>query len=79
MSALNEQVGGEHYKQGIQPLEYAFHNDLDGFQTKVIKYITRWKRKGGMEDLRKCKHVLEMYIELNEKYGDRYANSKGEV
>ena len=68
MSSLGRQVGGSHYKSGIQPLEYAFHNNLDGFQAKIVKYITRWKDKGGMQDLEKCKHVLEMYIELNERY-----------
>lgn len=67
-SALDKQVGGSHYKKKIQPLEYAFHNNFDGFQTKILKYIDRWKDKGGIEDLEKAQHVLEMYIELNKKY-----------
>lgn len=79
MSKLGEQVGGDHYKKGIQPLEYAFHNDLDGFQTKVIKYITRWRDKGGLQDLKKCEHVLQMYIELVQEHGDSRGCKEGEV
>lgn len=79
MSKLQEQVGGDHYKKGIQPLEYSFHNDLDGFQTKVIKYITRWRDKGGLQDLQKCEHVLQMYIELVQKHGDSRGCKEGEI
>jgi len=28
-----------------------------------VKYITRWKDKNGVEDLRKAQHYLEMLIE----------------
>lgn len=65
-SPLSTQVGGEHYKQmAIQPLEFAMANKLDFFQLNVIKYVTR--HKGGLdkrlEDLRKAKHYLEIYLE----------------
>jgi hypothetical protein len=65
MSALEKQVGGDHYKgRKIQPVEYIHSNELDFFQGNVIKYITRWRAKGGIADLEKAKHYLEMYIEL---------------
>ena len=68
MSALDKQVGGEHYKdRPIQPVEYIHANKLDFFQGNVVKYITRWRDKKGIEDLEKCKHYLEMYIELETK------------
>lgn len=68
MSALDKQVGGDHYKgRAIQPVEYMHANNLDFFQGNVVKYITRWRDKGGIADLEKCKHYLELYIELERK------------
>jgi len=65
MSALEKQVGGGHYKgRKIQPVEYIHANELDFFQGNVVKYVTRWRDKGGLADLEKAKHYLEMYIEL---------------
>lgn len=65
MSALTDQVGGDHYKtQAIQPVEYIHANGLGYVEGCVVKYVTRWKRKGGAEDLKKAKHFLELLIEL---------------
>ena len=65
MSKANEdQVSGDHYKKlPIEPWDYVFKNHLDYFQGSIIKYITRWRDKGGIDDLRKAKHFLEKYIE----------------
>lgn len=68
MSALSKQVGGDHYKsKKIQPVEYIHANNLDFFQGNVVKYVTRWREKGGLDDLDKAKHYLELYIELETK------------
>lgn len=64
LSVLNKQVGGDHYKQDIQPVEYIKANNLDFFEGSVVKYITRWRKKGGVEDLKKAVHYLEMLIEF---------------
>ena len=62
---LAEQHGGNHYKgRGIQPVQYAFANGLDFFQGSVVKYITRFRDKGGKQDLEKAKHFIEMLIAL---------------
>jgi hypothetical protein len=29
-----------------------------------VKYVTRWRQKGGVEDLRKARHYLDKLIEL---------------
>lgn len=64
-SSLGAQVGGAHYKsRNIQPVEYAYANSLDFFEGSVVKYITRWRDKGGISDLEKAKHFIEMLIEL---------------
>lgn len=65
ISAQDKQVGGNHYKDlAIQPVEYIFKNNIGYFEGCVIKYVTRWKNKGGLQDLEKAKHFLELLIEL---------------
>ena len=63
--ALMKQVGGSHYKdKAIQPIEYIHANNLGFCAGNVIKYVTRYKDKNGVQDLEKAKHYLEMLIEL---------------
>ena len=65
MSALQQQVGGDHYRaRGIQPIEYIHANNLGFCEGNVVKYVTRWKDKGGEDDLRKAIHYLELLIQL---------------
>ena len=65
MSALNKQEGGSHYQgYSIQPVEYIHSNGIPFIEGCVIKYCTRWKNKGGVSDLRKAIHFLELLIEL---------------
>jgi len=62
------QEGGEHYQVPIQPIEYIIANKLSYCQGNVIKYITRYKYKNGVEDLKKAIHYIEFMIkELEDK------------
>ena len=64
MSAFDKQTGGDHYsKLAIQPFQYSMANGLDPMQHTAIKYVTRFRDKNGVEDLKKAIHVLEMLIE----------------
>lgn len=66
-SALSVQEGGGHYKdQAIQPVEYIHANGIGYFEGNVIKYVSRWRKKNGIEDLKKAKHYLELLIELEQ-------------
>lgn len=68
MSALDIQVAGDHYKkQAIQPVEYIHANGIGFFEGNVIKYVTRWRDKGGIKDLEKAKHYIDLLIELEGK------------
>lgn len=59
-----KQVAGTHYnKWAIQPLEYTMKNKLGYCEGSVIKYITRHRDKGGLEDLKKAKHFIELLAE----------------
>jgi hypothetical protein len=67
MSALKTQIAGNHYtKLAIQPMEYSMANNLDACQHTIIKYVTRFRDKAGIQDLRKAIHVIEMLIEFEE-------------
>lgn len=63
--SLKKQVAGNHYKDlAIQPVEYVYRNQIGFFEGNVIKYVSRWREKGGLNDLEKAKHYLEMLIEF---------------
>lgn len=63
-SANERQVGGRHYQTPIQHWDYVVANNLDYFQGQITKYVTRWRNKGGIQDLEKARHFLDKYIEL---------------
>jgi hypothetical protein len=65
--ALDRQVGGDHYKKmKIQPAEYNHANNIGFLEGEAISYISRWKDKNGIPDIRKAIHILEILIELEE-------------
>ena len=67
---LDTQIGGDHYKSlPIQPMEYSMLNGLDACQHTIIKYVTRFREKGGIEDLHKARHCIDMLIEFETEYG----------
>lgn len=67
---LDKQVGGDHYKtMAIQPIEFIHKNGLNFLQGNVVKYVTRYKAKNGLQDLEKAKHYIEMLIKL--EYGEQ--------
>ena len=60
-----KQIGGAHYAvKAIQPWDYIIANNLGYLEGNIVKYVSRWRDKGGVEDLRKAKHYLEKLIEL---------------
>ena len=64
MKNSTKQIGGTHYSSlAIQPVDYVMDNNPDYLQGNVIKYITRYKYKNGLEDLRKAKHYINMMMD----------------
>lgn len=58
------QVGGSHYtSMAIQPYEYCLKNNLGPCETNAISYLSRWKAKGGIQDLEKAVHTIQILIE----------------
>jgi hypothetical protein len=64
-NALDRQEGGNHYKDmAIQPVEFIHKNGIGYFEGNVIKYVSRWRAKNGIEDLKKARHYIDLLIEL---------------
>lgn len=63
--ANNKQVAGNHYQGAIQTWDYIVANDLGYLEGNIIKYVSRHKKKNGIEDLKKAQHYLEKLIETS--------------
>ena len=65
MSALDVQIGGDHYREcAIQPVRFIEANALGFCEGNVIKYVTRHRAKGGAADLRKARHYIDLLLEI---------------
>ena len=63
--AIEKQVGGDHYKGfTIQPAEFCHVNNIPYLEATAIKYLCRWKKKGGVQDLDKAIHFIELLKEF---------------
>lgn len=62
-SAWDTQVGGNHYtKMKIQPMQFSMANGLDPMQHTIIKYVSRFRDKNGIEDLEKARQTIDLLI-----------------
>jgi len=67
MSALDKQVGGDHYKKyKIQPYQFFLANQIPHHKAAIIRRILRYDQPTGRgkEDLEKIRHEIELIIEL---------------
>lgn len=64
MNASNRQVGGSHYKSnGVQHWDYCVEVNVPNLEYAATKYISRWRKKNGLQDLQKAQHYIEKRIE----------------
>jgi hypothetical protein len=72
-SSQAKQVGGDHYKQTtLQPWDVVSAWSLDPWSANVVKYIQRFHRKNGKEDLQKALHYLEYLIDNYDTVKKKY-------
>lgn len=80
--ANSYQCGGTHYKDnadkdGRQHWDHAWDMYREAwFVLNITKYITRYRRKGGIADLKKGMHYLQKLIELEEREVKEKFNAK---
>ena len=64
----NQAHKSQHYKGfKIEPLQYIEENNIGFHEGNIIKYVSRWRQKDGLDDLKKAKFYIERLIELAEK------------
>ena len=60
---MDKQVGGDHYtRYKIQVVDIVDDHNLDFYEGNILKYLLRYKDKGGVQDLYKLEHYLQMII-----------------
>jgi hypothetical protein len=65
MKANDVQIAGNHYKHFKYQTWDVIHDwGLGFFDGNALKYISRWRHKGGIDDLRKARHYIDKLIEL---------------
>ena len=69
---MREQIGGTHYSNlAIEPIDFITANNLGFCEGNIVKYITRWKAKNGIEDLKKARWYIDFLIESIENETDK--------
>ena len=58
-------VRPQHYDQfAIEPTYFNMANSVDWCRGNILKYISRYRHKNGIEDIRKAARYLEMFIKF---------------
>ena len=60
----NRNINPEHYTQGIECIDYITSKNMSFLEGNVVKYVTRYKMKNGLEDLKKAQWYLNRLIEI---------------
>lgn len=63
----NSNIKPSYYGTGIDVIEFCLRNNLTFMQGNVIKYVTRYKNKNGIEDLEKAKEYIDRLIEFEKE------------
>lgn len=71
MSEANQvQVGGAHYKQHkLQPWDAIVEWGMGFLDGNALKYLVRYRDKGGIQDLEKARHYIDKLIEVEKARG----------
>ena len=57
-----DNINPEHYTQGIECIDYITSKNMSFLEGNVVKYVTRYKMKNGLEDLKKAQWYLNRII-----------------
>lgn len=77
MSANDKQINGDHYRGAIQTWDYIVANDLGFLEGNIVKYVTRFRKKNGIQDLEKARHYLDKLIEVENERLQRTLYTNG--
>lgn len=67
MKANEFMVGGDHYKKlKYETWDVIIDWNLGYLDGNAVKYLSRWRNKGGVQDLKKAAHYIQKLIEVEE-------------
>lgn len=67
MNANDTQVAGDHYKRHkYETWDVILDWELGYLDGNAVKYLSRWRLKGGVQDLKKAAHYIQKLIEVEE-------------
>lgn len=64
MGANDKQVGGSHYQSAVQHWDIIAKYGVGYLEGNATKYLTRWRKKNGLQDLEKALHYVDKAHEL---------------
>jgi len=65
LSANQRQIGGDHYKNGLlEHWDLIERHGIGYLEGCATKYVARWRKKNGLQDLEKADHHVQKLIEL---------------
>ena len=68
---MSDNINPSHYRQGnIEEIDFILDQKFSYLEGNVIKYISRYKYKNGLEDLNKARWYLDLLIEEKAKDED---------
>ena len=68
---LMNKISPDYYQQGnIEVTDFIIDQSMSFLEGNIVKYLTRYKEKSGIEDLRKARWYLEKLIEEQVKHGE---------
>jgi hypothetical protein len=67
---MNDNINPDYYRKGIETTDYIQSHSMNYLEGNIIKYVTRHKSKGGVDDLRKAEWYLTRLIKQEEKNND---------
>jgi hypothetical protein len=74
-SILKDNINPKHYKQGkIEVIDFILDQKMNYLEGNIIKYVSRYKQKNGIEDLKKALWYLNKLI--GEKENDKDKSKK---
>ena len=63
-----EKINPDYYTKGIETTDYIISHSMNYLEGNLVKYVTRYKFKNGLEDLLKARWYLDRLIkDYNEK------------
>lgn len=66
MNVNEHQVGGDHYRSEYQHWDLVINISLPYLEAQAVRYISRWRKKGGIQDVEKANHFIQKLRSVQE-------------